>query len=186
MIVQKVETDGYAIQFINDYMTLYIVNDDERIAEIFKRSEKSLVVNLKSYQFSLIEDRLAMGTVFGINVEHIEDIVSEMNKIETVKDVEKLILVFSDNKGLFITKDKLERFISDSMWDVLGNYNSVLENKVDRVEEKIGDLEESIEEIKSVLDKISDLAKIVEEDTTVLRTRAKNIYELLDIVDRKV
>ena len=179
MIVQKVEIDGYTIQFINDYMTLYVVNDDKKISEILKRSERSLVVNLKPYQFSLIEDRLAMGTVFGINVECFTDIVSRMKKLETAKDVENLILVYSDNKGLFITKDKLEQFIRDSMWEVLGNYNSVLEDKIDRIEE-------NIEEISPILDKINDLVKIVEEATTVLRTRAKNTYELLERVNLTV
>lgn len=51
-----------------------------------------------------------MGTVFGINVEHSADIIAEMNKFETIKYVEKLILVYSDNK-VFYTKDKLEQFI---------------------------------------------------------------------------
>ncbi|PRI47517.1 hypothetical protein [Haemophilus influenzae] len=119
-----------------------------------------------------------MGTVFGINVEHSADIIAEMNKFETIKYVEKLILVYSDNK-VFYTKDKLEQFIRYSIWDVLGDYNSALEDKIEN-------LEENIEIIKSVLDKINELVKIVEEDDTGLRTKAKDNYEHLNRVDRNV
>ncbi|HHF1808464.1 TPA: hypothetical protein ACPJUR_001459 [Haemophilus influenzae] len=119
-----------------------------------------------------------MGTVFGINVEHSADIIAEMNKFETIKYVEKLILVYSDNK-VFYTKDKLEQFIRYSIWDVLGDYNSALEDKIEN-------LEENIEIIKSVLDKINELVKIVEEDNTGLRTKAKDNYEHLNRVDRNV
>ncbi|HHF1993743.1 TPA: hypothetical protein ACPJIC_001737, partial [Haemophilus influenzae] len=92
--------------------------------------------------------------------------------------VEKLILVYSDNK-VFYTKDKLEQFIRYSIWDVLGDYNSALEDKIEN-------LEENIEIIKSVLDKINELVKIVEEDNTGLRTKAKDNYEHLNRVDRNV
>ncbi|HHF7318660.1 TPA: hypothetical protein ACPSJK_000741 [Haemophilus influenzae] len=119
-----------------------------------------------------------MGTVFGINVEYSADIIAEMNKFETIKYVEKLILVYSDNK-VFYTKDKLEQFIRYSIWDVLGDYNSALEDKIEN-------LEENIEIIKSVLDKINELVKIVEEDDTGLRTKAKDNYEHLNRVDRNV
>ncbi|AWP53379.1 TPA: hypothetical protein ACPJUG_001833 [Haemophilus influenzae] len=119
-----------------------------------------------------------MGTVFGINVEHSADIIAEMNKFETIKYVEKLILVYSDNK-VFYTKDKLEQFIRYSIWDVLGDYNSALEDKIEN-------LEENIEIIKSVLDKINEFVKIVEEDDTGLRTKAKDNYEHLNRVDRNV
>ncbi|HHF1789706.1 TPA: hypothetical protein ACPJDA_001779, partial [Haemophilus influenzae] len=66
-----------------------------------------------------------------------------------------------------------------SIWDVLGDYNSALEDKIEN-------LEENIEIIKSVLDKINELVKIVEEDNTGLRTKAKDNYEHLNRVDRNV
>ncbi|HHF1678314.1 TPA: hypothetical protein ACPI9Z_000684, partial [Haemophilus influenzae] len=60
-----------------------------------------------------------------------------------------------------------------------GDYNSALEDKIEN-------LEENIEIIKSVLDKINELVKIVEEDNTGLRTKAKDNYEHLNRVDRNV
>lgn len=62
---------------------------------------------------------------------------------------------------------------------MLGDYNSALEDKIEN-------LEENIEIIKSVLDKINELVKIVEEDNTGLRTKAKDNYEHLNRVDRNV